>query len=168
MKLYPLDHENNDIITILYETRNHDNNTTFLTKSRIKGETKSALKELIKNKQNSDNFYYGLHVNETFVGTTQAIWWDKISSVVEVGIMILPQHRKRGYATEALTLLESRLSAHFRVRKFIARIRKDNFASIKVFENISYKKVGTLKKHYYHQNMFHDIILFEKLIENEN
>ena len=136
MKLYPLDHENNDIITILYETRNHDNNTAFLAKSRIKGKP-NLHKELIKNKQTSDNFYYGLYVNETFVGTTQAIWWDKISSVVEVGIMILLSTSQKRYATEAPYLnLDSVLT-------FALESLSQEFVKItvwiKVFENISYK-----------------------------
>lgn len=164
LNLFPLDSNDDKIVEMLYSLRNSVDIDNYFTKSRIRGQTKSQISEMLYDRAKSDNFYYGIFFNNNLIGTTQAIWWDKVSSVVELGIHIFKENQGKGYSKISLHLLETRLVSQFRVRKYIVRVRSDNSISIKLFTDLGYDKVGTFKSHYYHDSKYHDIIFMEKIV----
>ncbi len=63
---------------------------------------------------------------------------------VGIGIVIFSEEdRKKGYATEALQLVERYAFTHLKVHQLYANISEDNDVSIKLFEKSGYKKAGT-------------------------
>jgi [ribosomal protein S5]-alanine N-acetyltransferase len=64
--------------------------------------------------------------------------------VVEVGYSVLPDRRRRGYATEAVAALVGWALARDEVREVIARCDPDNVGSIRVLEVTGFRRTGAL------------------------
>ena len=62
-----------------------------------------------------------------------------------VGILIDVNHRKKGFAKEALELIEDYCFNHLDLKQIYANIGLDNLISKKLFENLGYQKVGVKK-----------------------
>ena len=62
-----------------------------------------------------------------------------------VGILIDVNHRKKGFAKEALELIEDYCFNHLDLKQIYANIGLDNLISKKLFENLGYQKVGIKK-----------------------
>lgn len=64
----------------------------------------------------------------------------------EIGVAICPEHRRRGYASEAVTILTDYLFLSREVNRVQGVADTDNGASIRVFERAGYTREGTLRK----------------------
>ncbi|MGN6105203.1 MAG: GNAT family N-acetyltransferase [Kofleriaceae bacterium] len=62
---------------------------------------------------------------------------------VELGYAILPEHRGRGYATEAVGLAIAWARASHGVERFVASVSPDNAASLAIVRRLGFAKVGT-------------------------
>ncbi len=82
------------------------------------------------------------------------------------GIYIFPDHRRRGYAKEALELIASYASATLRINTLGAKIAGDNDASISLFEKAGYAFKGSLEKWTYSPRRKDpvDLLLYQKTI----
>ncbi|TAK01451.1 MAG: N-acetyltransferase [Chloroflexota bacterium] len=67
--------------------------------------------------------------------------------VVEIGYSVLPDRRRRGYATEAVGALIGWAFASDGVREVIARTDPGNVASIRVLEANGFRPTGELEGH---------------------
>jgi ribosomal-protein-alanine N-acetyltransferase len=65
------------------------------------------------------------------------------SGAVEVGYMVLPGHRRRGYATEAVEALFAWAYRQHGVRRFIASVSPDNAASLGVIAKLGFVQTGS-------------------------
>ncbi len=52
--------------------------------------------------------------------------------------------RRRGIATEAVKIMINFGAKEYKKTKFIAKIKEDNVASIKLFEKLGFKKVTSI------------------------
>jgi ribosomal-protein-alanine N-acetyltransferase len=64
--------------------------------------------------------------------------------IVEVGYSVLPDRRRRGYATEAVAALVGWALARDEVREVIARCDPDNVGSIRVLEVSGFRRTGAV------------------------
>ncbi|NAS30914.1 GNAT family N-acetyltransferase [Flavobacteriaceae bacterium R38] len=81
-----------------------------------------------------------------------------------VGIVVLEkENRKKGIGTEALRLLIDYSFRNLNLRQLYANIGAKNEASIKLFSNLGFKKVGVKKDWNYINSNYEDEILFQKL-----
>jgi ribosomal-protein-alanine N-acetyltransferase len=64
--------------------------------------------------------------------------------IVEVGYSVLPDRRRRGYATEAVAALVGWAFARDEVREVIARCDPDNVGSIRVLEVTGFRRTGAV------------------------
>ncbi len=63
----------------------------------------------------------------------------------EIGITILPEHRNKGYAQEALKQLEQYSKSILHLHQLYAIIPQDNNASIRLFQKCGFSSQSTLK-----------------------
>lgn len=80
----------------------------------------------------------------------------------EVGIVVVPEHQRRGLATEALRLLSKYASAHLGVHQLYALVPEDNAASVALFRKDGYKKTATLQDWLSTPAGWQSVIVFQK------
>ena len=79
-----------------------------------------------------------------------------------VGILIFNAlHRGKGIATEAIELLIRYSFSHLDMHQLYANIIHDNLASIKLFENAGFNKVGLKKDWLYIEGQYRDEYLYQ-------
>jgi diamine N-acetyltransferase len=78
-----------------------------------------------------------------------------------IGILIHPDFQKKGYASEALSLLIKYAFYHLQLHQLYANITSDNMPSIALFEKHNFSKIGVKKDWILSQGKFKDEILFQ-------
>jgi diamine N-acetyltransferase len=78
-----------------------------------------------------------------------------------VGILIHPDFQKKGFASEALSLLIQYSFSHLQLHQLFANITTDNTKSIALFEKHNFLKVGTKKDWILSEGKYKDEILFQ-------
>jgi len=71
--------------------------------------------------------------------------FDPLHNRAAVGVVILKEYRKMGYATRALKLLCDYSFGYLHLRQLYAYIPADNISSIKLFNGQGFKESGLLK-----------------------
>lgn len=86
---------------------------------------------------------------------------------VGVGILIFDAvDRGKGYAAEALKMLENYVSRHLKVHQMYANISADNSRSISLFEKAGYKKSGEKKDWIVSENGFKDELFYQRIVKS--
>lgn len=170
MSLLPVDSSNDNLLRELYKKRNSDFFGAVYSVTRPKGQSLSSIKKMIQNREESEDFYYFInHSNSNLLdddeflisGVIQAIWRDKYSGVLEVGINIFPEFRGKGIGGKSVDLLISRLFTHFNAYKFIAHILAFSNSSKRLFESRGFVKCGCLTNHWISGGKRHDVDIYE-------
>ncbi|QNM86795.1 GNAT family N-acetyltransferase [Polaribacter pectinis] len=78
-----------------------------------------------------------------------------------IGILIHPDFQKKGFATEALSLLISYSFTHLDLHQLFANITDDNLKSISLFTKHNFKKVGVKKDWILSEGKFKNEILLQ-------
>ena len=71
--------------------------------------------------------------------------YDPLHHRAEVGIVVVPEHQRRGIATEALRLVAQYVSNHLGIHQLYALVPEENAPSIALFQKCGYKKTATLQ-----------------------
>lgn len=82
---------------------------------------------------------------------------------VGLGILVDVNYRNKGFAKEALELLEDYCFKHLGLKQIYANIGFDNVISIRLFEDLGFQRVGVKKDWINTSNGFVDEILFQKI-----
>lgn len=80
---------------------------------------------------------------------------------VGVGLLIIPTHQGKGYASEALELIIDYTFTYLDVHQIFANIISNNHKSIKLFEKHKFQKVGVKKDWIFSGSQYKDEILFQ-------
>lgn len=86
-----------------------------------------------------------------------------LCSCLEIGFGIDPEHRGRGYATQAARILIDRLFSAQGVHRIQAHCRMDNVASQHVLEAAGLTREGTLRGFVLHEGQYEDVYLYSIL-----
>lgn len=79
-----------------------------------------------------------------------------------VGILVYePGDRQQGYGSEALQLLIDYSFTHLNLHQIYCNISEENEASIKLFENLGFEKVGVKKDWIYDNKTYKNEYLFQ-------
>lgn len=81
-----------------------------------------------------------------------------------VGILVEEEHRGKGYATEALSLIDDYALNVVGIRNLFCNILEDNHGSISLFEKSGYVEVGRKIKWYNDQVDWLDEIMYQKAL----
>jgi len=80
---------------------------------------------------------------------------------VGIGVLVLPEHQNKGYASESLELVIAYAISYLDVHQIYANIISDNLKSISLFKKNNFKQVGVKKDWLYSNAMFKDEILYQ-------
>lgn len=98
------------------------------------------------------------------LGFVQLRRMDFVHGHGELGICLEPAARGRNLADEAIRLLEQHALQVFRIRKVTLQVLADNHAALRCYQRCGYREVGTLQKHFYHAQAYHDVRILEHLL----
>lgn len=101
---------------------------------------------------------------DTAQGYIQAVRLDFTHGTGELGICLQADAQGKGYASEAVQLLESYLVDRFRIRKLTLQVLAKNLRALRFYEKQGYQRVGTLKEQFYADGSWHDVVIMEKFI----
>lgn len=92
-------------------------------------------------------------------------WFDHNprNGACEIGFVVAPGWRRRGYAREALELLLEHLFREVGVRKVMAQTAAFNQASRGLLEGVGFCEDGRLREHHELDGVFHDDVLLSLL-----
>lgn len=83
---------------------------------------------------------------DSYVGLIDLYDFDVHNLRAGIGILIAAEEKRRkGYGTEALSLLISYCKIHLKLHQLYANIEESNTSSVNVFEKLDFKQIG-LKK----------------------
>jgi len=94
------------------------------------------------------------------VGTINTHGCDARNGTFEYGVALGPQHRRKGYAREAITLLLHYYFGELRYQKCNVLVYAFNEASIRLHEQLGFQREGCLRRQVFSQGAYHDALLF--------
>lgn len=95
------------------------------------------------------------------VGYLQLLGYDALSRRTGLGLYLSPEHRGRGYATEALGLVKSYAFDCLGLRMLYADILASNEACWRIFERLGYQHTATLPEWHYAEGKWHDLRYYQ-------
>ncbi|UOB17290.1 GNAT family N-acetyltransferase [Abyssalbus ytuae] len=102
--------------------------------------------------------------DEVLLGFIDLFDFDPKNKRAGVGIIVLDEEdRNKGVGTEALQLLIKYSFKQLDLHQLYANISEDNHASIKLFTNLGFERVGVKKDWNYIAGKFKNEILYQKL-----
>ena len=110
-------------------------------------------------------FMVCLNENDNAIGTIDMFTIDFKNLRAGVGVLIANKdNRQKGYAQEALSLLEKFASRSLELEQLFCEIQADNEASIQLFEKAGFMKTGTKKNWYKIKSKVIDAYFYQKFI----
>ncbi len=103
-------------------------------------------------------------LDEMVIGMVDIFDFEPSHHRAGVGIMVDVAHQGRGYAREALSLLEEYGRTHLELHQLWCNVEEDNLRSIGLFESSNYERVGIKKGWNFTPNGYKSEILFQKLL----
>ncbi|MFD4510190.1 GNAT family N-acetyltransferase [Streptomyces sp. NPDC058457] len=114
-----------------------------------------------------DRFRLAVEATATgeLVGTVGSHRTGPRSGWFELDVAIGADHRRRGYASEAVVLLLRFMFAERRYHKCLAAVFADNEASLALFRRLGFTEEGRLRKHVFFAGRHHDLVMMGMLAE---
>ena len=75
---------------------------------------------------------------------------------------ITKREQGKGWGKKATIEIIKYLSCTFGINKIVIEVLAVNQESLKLFEGLEFRRVGTLKNHFLHSQIHHDVIILEK------
>lgn len=97
------------------------------------------------------------------VGRVRFFNWNNLNRSVELGIVVDPDERQKGYAKEGIKVLTRFLFKHRGLNKIHAQTSAPNTSAIKLLESLGWKRDGILRRHYFLNGEFQDGLIYSKL-----
>ena len=102
--------------------------------------------------------------DNVLVGRVGFFNYNPLNRSAELGIIIDPEERKKGFAAEALKVLIRYLFKYRGLNKVYAETADHNTSTKKLLESMHFKKDGTLRQHYFYNGQFHDKLVYSLLL----
>lgn len=100
-----------------------------------------------------------------FVGTINSHSCNRRCGTFSYGLAILPQHRRKGYAAEAIKLLLRYFFYELRYQKVTAHVFSFNDASIRLHKRLDFVPEGRLRRMVFTRGEYFDELLFGMTLE---
>lgn len=122
--------------------------------------------EQSKRKLENDAFLWVIeNENGEAVGSISTHDCSSHSGTFSYGIDIASEHRRKGYASEAISLVLKYYFEELRYQKATVCVHDDNPASIGLHEKLGFKKEGVHRRMVFSNSKYHDMIWFGLLAE---
>ena len=123
--------------------------------------TAAFAEEQSKNKFEKDTFVWIIQDQQgEAVGTIDTHDCKRREGTFSYGISVAAEHRRRGYASEAIRLVLKYYFEELRYQKVTTNVHSDNPASIALHEHLGFKKEGVLRRMVYSHGEFFDDIMY--------
>ncbi|UCD18588.1 MAG: GNAT family N-acetyltransferase [Candidatus Zixiibacteriota bacterium] len=118
-----------------------------------------------KREQSSDrgDFIMAQKEDHKMVGKLSYFHLNMLNRSAELGYIVAPGDRSRGYAKEGMWLLIRYLFKQLNLNKVYAQTASFNKASIALLESLDFKLDGTLRQHHYYNGDLYDDLLYSLL-----
>jgi RimJ/RimL family protein N-acetyltransferase len=115
----------------------------------------------IINSTKNDIVYFGIIEKSTgdFIGFTSLTGIHWINRTGQYSIVIGEEYQNKGYGTEALNLIIDYAFNNLNLRKIVLEVAAFNESAIKVYLKNGFKEEGRLKKHFFIENNFEDVVI---------
>lgn len=101
--------------------------------------------------------------NGTPVGTVDFLNFDPLNNRAELGLFIASEYRGKGFGLQALRLITTYAREHIGLRQIYVFIAVDNAVCLKLFDEFSYQRVGTLHSWVKRGSSYHDVVLMQMI-----
>jgi len=128
-----------------------------LSKSILENYISNASQDIFEAKQ----FRFVIEYKSKLVGLIDVFDFDPVSQKAGVGIVVLPQFRKKGLATDAIKTLQNFAVQNWQIHQLYAHISTENTASLKAFKNCNFKEAGLLKDWKKWNGNFVDMVILQ-------
>jgi RimJ/RimL family protein N-acetyltransferase len=116
------------------------------------------LEELSLRKLEADAFTWVMEdTSGVAVGSLSTHHCDHRRGVFQYGLSVAREHRRRGYAAEAVLLVLKYYFEELRYQKCLVGVHSNNPASIALHEKLGFVREGTLRRMVYTGGQFHDV-----------
>jgi ribosomal-protein-alanine N-acetyltransferase len=85
--------------------------------------------------------------------------------IFEVGFWIYPEHQRKGYCTEAVQIILDYLFLNWNIHRIQCLTHPKNIPSQKLLEKIGFVKEGVLRKYFFMNGEWVDLIMYSRLRE---
>ncbi len=101
------------------------------------------------------------------IGTIDLFDIDLYNKRAGIGILIAnEENRNKGYAGEALNLIEEYSFSHLNLQQIHCKINEDNLPSLKLFQRMGYEITGKLKQWKFTPNGWKDVYILQHLLKS--
>jgi RimJ/RimL family protein N-acetyltransferase len=139
-----------------------DNNPAFEGDfGSLKQETKAELERMFDNLRDAQWFF----VENKAGAKIGFIAHFLAAGEVEIGYNILPNQRRKGYASEAIGLMVDYLFLSKNIERIQAKADPDNVASWKALEKAGFKREGILRRTFYCRGKWRDDCMYSIIRE---
>ncbi len=109
-----------------------------------------------------DEFHFAIEELEggTLAGAIATHHCDRRMGSFFYGLGIIPERRRRGYASEAILLVARYYFQELRYQKMNAEVYTDNPASMALHERLGFTREGTLRRMAFTGGVYHDLAHF--------
>lgn len=101
--------------------------------------------------------------DKQLIGLVDLFEFQPLHQRAELGIIIIKEHRQKGYAKDAINLLLDYAYNHLMLHQLYAQVGVSNLASIKLFEACGFTHEATLKQWLFTPDGFKDAFVFQKI-----
>jgi len=105
--------------------------------------------------------------NKNPIGFIDLFDFDPINHRAGIGIVIINNHRKKGYALESVKLIEDISKKKLQIHQLYVNVGVDNKSSLNLFKKLGYIEIGIKKDWNYVNGQYVDEVLFQKILINE-
>jgi RimJ/RimL family protein N-acetyltransferase len=114
----------------------------------------------------ADEFLWAIEDSSgQLVGSINTHHCDRRTGTFEYGVAVRSEHQRKGYASEAITLVLRYLFDELRYQKVSVRIHSENLPSIRLHERLGFQLEGRLRRMAYGQGRYADELVFGLTIE---
>ena len=125
---------------------------------------RKELEEASLRKLEADAFFWVIEgADARVVGHISTHHCEPRPGVFSYGLSVVREHRRRGYATEAVLLVLKYYFEELRYQKCLVGVHSNNPASVALHEKLGFVREGTLRRMVYTGGSFHDVHHFGML-----
>ncbi|MCM5509480.1 MULTISPECIES: GNAT family N-acetyltransferase [Vibrio] len=167
-KRIKLEELNADMVSDTYVAWLNDPKVNKYLESRYVSHTMETCKDFVQSVQDDENsVMFAIFELEsgTHIGNVKLAEINRRYKRAEIGILIGDQNVwGRGYAREAIQLLEEYAKSQLSLRRITAGCYDCNERSVSLFESMGYKREGVFVEHFIFEGRYVDSIRMGKLI----
>ena len=93
-----------------------------------------------------------------FIGFVRCDEWDRVNGSIRIGVDIVPQKRRQGYATSVYRLLLTYLFHQLRIHRIWLLVLESNIPAMNLYKKIGFKKEGIQRQAIFRNNRYQDYV----------